>query len=140
MTFKTGTITDATIIAAPSSTKNKEKKRVPEMHKTRKGQQWYFGLKLDIGADSRSVLAHSAMVTPANVHDKHPLSNLLHGQERRMYGNSACTSQMELTPIHGKAPKARDFTNCRTKKAGGEVDQVERGNNRNKSKLTSSPP
>jgi len=81
MTFKTGTIVDATIIAAPSSTKNADKQRDPEMHQTRKGQQWYFGMKLHIGVDSQSGLAHSAVVTPANVHDKHPLPHLLHGQE-----------------------------------------------------------
>lgn len=65
----TGTIVDATIISAPSSTKNAEKARDPEMHQTRKGQQWYFGMKLHIGVDSQSGLAHSAVVTVANVHD-----------------------------------------------------------------------
>jgi transposase, IS5 family len=98
------TIVDATIIGAPSSTKNAEGARDPEMHQTKKGQQWYFGMKLRIGVDSRSGLAHSAVVTPANVHDKHPLPELLHGQERRVYGDSAYASQKEL--IHGKAPDA----------------------------------
>ncbi len=69
---KTGTIVDATIIGAPSSTKNADNARDPEMHQTRKGQQWYFGMKLHIGVDSQSGLAHSAVVTAANVHDKHP--------------------------------------------------------------------
>lgn len=132
MTLKTGTIVDATIIAAPSSTKNAEKKRDPEMHQTRKGQQWYFGMKLHIGVDSQSGLAHSAVVTPANVHDKHPLPDLLHGQEQRVYGDSAYASQKDL--IRSKAPKARDFTNCRTRKPGGEADEVKRDKNRNKSK------
>ena len=135
MTLKTGTIVDATIISAPSSTKNADKKRDPEMHQTRKGQQWYFGMKLHIGVDSQSGLAHSAVVTPANVHDKHPLPDLLHGQEQRVYGDSAYASQKDL--IHSKAPKAHDFTNCRTRKAGGEVDEVKRGKNRNKSKIRS---
>ncbi len=133
MTLKTGTIVDATIIAAPSSTKNADKKRDPEMHQTRKGQQWYFGMKLHIGVDSQSGLAHSAVVTPANVHDKHPLPDLLHGQEQRVYGDSAYASQKDL--IHSKSPQARDFTNCRTRKPGGEVDEVKRGKNRNKSKI-----
>jgi IS5 family transposase len=133
MTLKTGTIVDATIIAAPSSTKNAEKQRDPEMHQTRKGKQWYFGMKLHIGVDSQSGLAHSAVVTAANVHDKHPLPDLLHGQEERVYGDSAYASQKEL--IHGKAPKAKDFTNQRTRKAGGEVDEVKRSKNRNKSKI-----
>ena len=105
----TGTIVDATIIAAPSSTKNADKARDPDMHQTRKGQQWYFGMKLHIGVDSQSGLAHSAVVTAANVHDKHPLPNLLHGNERRVYGDSAYASQKAL--IASKAPKAKDFTN-----------------------------
>lgn len=133
MTLKTGTIVDATLIAAPSSTKNVGKKRDPEMHQTRKGQQWYFGMKLHIGVDSQSGLAHSAVVTPANVHDKHPLPELLHGHEQRVYGDSAYASQKDL--IHSKAPKARDFTNCRTRRAGGEIDEVKRRTNRNKSKI-----
>jgi transposase, IS5 family len=133
MKLKSGTIVDATIIGAPSSTKNQEKARDPEMHQTRKGQQWYFGMKLHIGVDSQSGLAHSAVLTPANVHDKHPLPQLLHGQERRVYGDSAYASQKAL--IHGKAPQARDFTNQRTRRAGGEVDEVQRGKNRNKSKI-----
>lgn len=68
---------DASIIGAPSSTKSANKARDPEMHQTRKGQQWYFGMKLHIGAGSQSGLAHSAVVTPANVHDKHPLETCL---------------------------------------------------------------
>ena len=71
MKVGTGTIVDATIIGAPSSTKNAENKRDPEMHQTRKGQQWYYGMKLHIGVDSKMGLAHSAVVTAANVHDKH---------------------------------------------------------------------
>jgi IS5 family transposase len=127
-----GTIVDATLIAAPSSTKNAEKQRDPEMHQTRKGQQWYFGMKLHIGVDSRSGLAHSAVVTAANVHDKHPLPDLLHGNERRVYGDSAYASQKAL--IGSKAPRAKDFTNQRARK-GGVVDEVERSKNRNKSKV-----
>jgi IS5 family transposase len=129
----TGTIVDATIIGAPSSTKNADKARDPEMHQTRKGQQWYFGMKLHIGVDSQSGLAHSAVVTAANIHDKHPLPDLLHGNEQRVYGDSAYASQKTL--IASKAPKARDFTNQRTRRAGGVVDEVERGKNRNKSKI-----
>lgn len=129
----TGTIVDATIIGAPSSTKNADKARDPEMHQTRKGQQWYFGMKLHIGVDSQSGLAHSAVVTAANIHDKHPLPDLLHGNEQRVYGDSAYASQKDL--ISSKAPNAKDFTNQRTRRAGGIVDEVERGKNRNKSKI-----
>jgi len=130
----TGTIVDATVIGAPSSTKNADKARDPEMHQTRKGKQWYFGMKLHIGVDSQSGLTHSAVVTAANVHDKHPLPDLLHGQEKRVYGDSAYASQKKL--IAGKAPKAKDFTNQRVKK-GGIVDEVVKGKNRNKSRIRS---
>ena len=132
MKVGTGTIVDATIIGAPSSTKNADNKRDPEMHQTRKGQQWYFGMKMHIGVDSRTGLAHSVVVTAANVHDKHPLPNLLHGNEQRVYGDSAYASQKEL--IVSKAPQAKDFTNQRVRK-GGEVDPVERAKTRNKSKV-----
>src|SRR5206468_9934509 len=125
----TGTIVDATIIGAPSSTKNADKQRDPQMHQTRKGQQWFFGMKLHIGVDSQSGLVHSAVVTAANVHDKHPLPDLLHGNERRVYGDSAYASQKDL--IQGKAPNALDFTNQRTRKAGCEVDEVKKAKNRN---------
>ena len=130
----TGTIVDATIIGAPSSTKNADKTRDPEMHQTRKGKQWYFGMKLHIGVDSQSGLTHSAIVTAANVHDKHPLPDLLHGQERRVYGDSAYASQKKL--IAGKAPRAKDFTNQRTRR-NGIVDEALKAKNRNKSRIRS---
>jgi transposase, IS5 family len=130
----TGTIVDATIIGAPSSTKNADKARDPEMHQTRKGQQWYFGMKLHIGVDSQSGLTHSAVVTAANVHDKHPLPDLLHGQERRVYGDSAYASQKKL--IEGKAPKAKDFTNQPTRR-NGIVNEALKAKNRNKSRIRS---
>ena len=128
----TGTIVDATIISAPSSTKNSGKARDPEMHQTRKGQQWYFGMKLHIGVDSQSGLAHSAVVTAANVHDKHPLPDLLHGNEQRVYGDSAYASQKEL--IHSKAAKAKDFTNQRSRR-NGVINEETRSKNRNKSRI-----
>jgi IS5 family transposase len=128
----TGTIVDATIIGAPSSTKNADRARDPQMHQTRKGQQWHFGMKLHIGVDSRSGLAHSAVVTAANVHDKHPLPDLLHGNEQRVYGDSAYASQKAL--IGSKAPRAKDFTNQRVRKRG-ELDEAERAKNRNKSRV-----
>lgn len=128
----TGTIVDATIIGAPSSTKNADKARDPDMHQTRKGQQWYFGMKLHVGVDSRTGLVHSAAVTAANVHDKHLLGDLLHGQEERVYGDSAYSSQKELIREH--APRAKDFTNQRVRK-GGDVDEDARRRNRSKSKV-----
>jgi transposase, IS5 family len=128
----TGTIVDATIIGAPSSTKNADKARDPEMHQTRKGQQWYFGMKMHIGVDSRTGLVHSAVVTAANVHDKHPLPELLHGNEQRVYGDSAYASQKAL--IQTKAPQARDFTNQRVRR-NGEIDEAQRSKNRSKSRV-----
>ena len=130
----TGTIVDATIISAPSSTKNTKGERDPEMHQTRKGKQWYFGMKMHIGVDSETGLAHSAVVTAANVHDKHPLPDLLHGAEKQVYGDSAYASQEEL--IHSKAPHAQDRTNRRVHPASPTVD-LERMVNRVKSRVRS---
>jgi transposase, IS5 family len=127
----TGTIVDATIIVAPGSTKNADKQRDPEMHQTRTGNPWCFGMKIHVGVDSRTGLAHSAMVTAAYVHDKHPLPDLLHGDEQRVYGDSADARQKAL--IASKAPKAKDFTNERVCK--GEIAEDRRAKNRNKSKV-----
>ena len=76
----TGTIVNATIISAPSSTKNAAKARDPEMRQTRKGNQWYFGMKAHFGVDSRSKLIHAVAATPANVADNRVLPELLHGR------------------------------------------------------------
>jgi len=127
-----GTIVDATIIAAPSSTQNAAKARDPEMHQTRKGQQWYFGMKLHIGADSQSKLIHSLKTTPANVHDATVLGDLLHGNETRVYGDQAYRGQQAV--IRSRAPNAKDFTNQRCRYRG-VVDDVERGKNRRKSRV-----
>ena len=86
----TGTIVDATILHAPSSTKNASGERDPEMHQTRKGRQWYFGLKAHIGVDSKEGTVHSVCTTAASVADKHMLPALLHGEEPR-YGAMAAT-------------------------------------------------
>ncbi len=77
-----GTLVDATIIEAPSSTKNKEQQRDPEMHQTKKGNQWHFGMKAHIGVDAKSGLTHSPVTTAANEHDLNQLGNLLHGEEQ----------------------------------------------------------
>ncbi len=127
-----GTIVDATIIAAPSSTKNEAKARDPEMHQTRKGQQWYFGMKLHIGVDSRLKLIHSLLTTAANVHDGTVLGKLLHGGESRVYGDQAYQGRQAVIRAH--APHAKDFTNRRYRYRG-VVDEVERGKNRTKSSV-----
>jgi IS5 family transposase len=130
----TGTIVDATIISAPSSTKNKKKERDPDMHQTRKGQQWYFGMKGHFGVDSRTKVIHAVVATPANVHDSVCLPDLLHGQETRVWGDSAYQGQSEV--IQAYAPKARDLTNRRYRYKG-VVDELERARNRVKSSVRS---
>ena len=134
MKVGTGTIVDATIISAPSSTKNKDKARDPEMHQTKKGNEWHFGMKMHIGVDSRTGLAHRAVVTAANVHDKHALADLLHGAEKQVYGDSAYASQQDL--IRSKAPEAADLTNQRVRPCSPTAD-LERIVNRAKSRVRS---
>ena len=86
--LRSGTIVDATIIAAPSSTKNASATRDPEMKQTRKGKNWYFGMKLHIGADKRGIV-HTVRATAASVADITQLPDLLHGQERELFGDQA---------------------------------------------------
>ena len=86
--LREGTIVDATLIAAPSSTKNKEGQRDPEMHQTKKGNQWHFGMKAHIGVDASSGLIHTLVTTPANDHDVTQAGNLLHGKEKSVFGDA----------------------------------------------------
>jgi IS5 family transposase len=97
--MKEGTIVDATIIAAPSSTKNKEKQRDPEMHQTKKGNQWYFGMKAHIGVDSKSGMIHTVEATAANEHDITCTSKLLHGKEKLVYADAGYTGVSERPEI-----------------------------------------
>ena len=87
--LRQGTIVDATIISAPSSTKNESGKRDPEMHQTKKGNQWHFGMKAHIGVDADSGLVHTVTGTAANVHDVTQANALLHGEETAAFGDSA---------------------------------------------------
>ena len=112
MRLSEGTIVDATIINAPSSTKNREKKRDPDMHSTKKGNQFYFGMKIHVGVDRDTKLVHSLVTTPANVHDSNPVGELLHGGESGVWGDSAYMGKTE--EINGKAPGAADNTNRRS--------------------------
>ena len=89
--LREGTLVDATLIAAPPSTKNKEKKRDPEMHQTKKGNQWYFGMKAHIGADRDSKLVHTVVVTAANVADITKTAELLHGAEKQVHADAGYT-------------------------------------------------
>ncbi len=86
--MREGTIVDATIMAAPSSTKNARKERDPEMHQVKKGNQWHFGMKAHIGADADSGLVHTVRGTSGNVHDVVEGSALLHGEETLAYGDA----------------------------------------------------
>ena len=89
--LKRGTIVDSTLIAAPSSTKNKDKKRDPDAHSVKKGTQWHFGYKAHIGADKNTGIVHHVKVTAANVHDVTVVSDLLYGEEETVHGDSGYT-------------------------------------------------
>lgn len=97
--LREGTIVDATIISAPSSTKNASGERDPEMHQTRKGQQWYFGMKAHIGVDESLGLIHSLEVTPANTSDLNVADKLLHGAEKNVWGDAGYRG-IEKRPEH----------------------------------------
>ncbi len=99
LSLRQGTIVDATLINAPSSTKNKEGKRDPEMHQTKKGQQYYFGMKAHIGVDAESGLVHSVVGTAANVADISQVDKLLHGEENKV-GADAGYNGVEKRPEH----------------------------------------
>ena len=136
MRLSGGTIVDATLIAAPPSTKNQHKARDPEMHQTKKGKDWHFGMKLHIGADSKTGLVHSASVTAANVHDSHEVPNLLHGKETRFYGDSAYRGKAQRERLRELAPQAKDFTNKRAYK-NRPLTEADKATNRRKSSVRS---
>jgi IS5 family transposase len=110
--LRAGTIVDATIISAPSSTKNHDKTRDREMKQTKKGNQWYFGMKAHVGTDTGRGLAHSIVVTDAAVHDSRVMDDLLHGDEKSVYGDKAYSSKEKK-----EAYEARGITWCVHKKA-----------------------
>ena len=102
LSLRGGTIVDATIIAAPSSTKNGDGRRDPEMHQTRKGNQWYFGMKAHIGVDDESGLVHHVECTAANASDVTVAHRLLHGQEETVCGDSGYTGLDKREEMQGK--------------------------------------
>jgi len=130
----TGTIADATIIQAPSSTKNESRRHDPEMHQTKKGNQWYFGMKAHIGVDSKQGIVHSVCSTAASVSDVHMLPDLLHGDETKVWGDAGYQGQTEA--IHQAAPGAQDMTSRRVKTKAG-VDEAEKRRNRTKARVRS---
>jgi IS5 family transposase len=130
----TGTIVDATIIHAPCSTKNREQKRDPEMHQTKKGKQWYFGMKAHVGVDSQTKLIHSVVATAANVADSVVLPELLHGEETKVWGDQAYRGQTEA--IREAAPEAQDMTH-KQYRYKDRIDEIEQAKNRTKSRVRS---
>ena len=129
-----GTIVDATIVHAPSSTKNASGQRDPEMHQTRKGNQWYFGMKAHVGVDSKQGVVHSVCSTAASVADKHMLPDLLHGEESKVWGDAAYQGQAKA--IRRAAPRAKDLTSRRTRYSQF-IDEVQRRKNRTKARVRS---
>jgi IS5 family transposase len=100
--LRQGTVVDATLIAAPSSTKNRTRSRDPEMHQTRKGNQWYFGMKAHIGVDADSGLVHTVVGTAANVSDVTQASQLLHGEERDVFADAGYQGVDKRKEVQGK--------------------------------------
>ncbi|RXV57757.1 IS5/IS1182 family transposase, partial [Roseovarius sp. A46] len=118
MTLRSGTLVDATIIDAPSSTKNKAKARDPEMSSTKKGNDWYFGMKAHVGVDAESGTVHSLEATTAKVHDSRVWDELLHGDETSVWADkgyvsaereAAFTGPGKVWGVMRKAPKGSDL-------------------------------
>ena len=118
--ISTGTVVDATIIAAPSSTKNSTGDRDPEMHQTREGNQWYFGAKAHIGVDSKEAIVRSVCTSAAAVSDVHMLPDLLHGAEKKVWGDAGYQSRTEA--IQPAAPEAQDMTSRRRSRTCGHPE------------------
>ena len=116
----------------PSSTKNQSGERDPEMHQTRKGKQWYFGAKAHIGVDSKETVVHSVCTSAASVADVHLLPDLLHGEERKVWGDAAYQGQGGA--IRQAAPQAQDMTSRRTKYKN-DVDEAAKRKNTTKARV-----
>ena len=129
--LKAGTVVDATLIAAPSSTKNKSGERDPEMHQTQKGNQWYFGMKAHIGVDADSGLVHTVIGTAANVNDVTQGHALLHGEEVDVFadaGYQGATKRAEATGVDwhiAMRPGKRRALDKETK-LGAMLDKIEK--------------
>ena len=133
--LKKGTIVDSTIIAAPSSTKNREKKRDPEARQTKKGNAWHFGYKAHIGVDKKTGLVHHVEVTSANVHDVTVVPHLLSGEETEVYGDSgylgaikredAVTRNKQGKRIRYKINRRPSQSQNHSKRSGGQIKRRE---------------
>jgi IS5 family transposase len=130
--LSTGTIVDATLIAAPSSTKNAKGERDPEMKQSRKGNQWYFGMKAHLGVDAKTKLIHHVAATSGAVSDGKMLGSLLHGKETAVWGDSAYTGYTQVIEQH--APWAHDLTQRRGR-GYKYLSQMQRAINRERSRV-----
>jgi IS5 family transposase len=130
--LREGTIVDATIINAPSSTKNLNNSRDKEMKQTKKGNQWYFGMKTHAGTDSERGLAHSIVVTDASVHDSQVMDELVNGEERAVYGDKAYVSELKKVEY-----EARGIHWCVNRKAsrGHQLSQEDEDYNHRQSQI-----
>ena len=127
--LKRGSIVDATIIAAPSSTKNAEGERDPEMHQTKKGNQWHFGMKAHIAVDADSGLVHTVTTTAANEADVEQVADLLHGKEQQVWADSGyrgAQSRVERDVQWHIAARPSDIAKLPEGKAKARVQQRER--------------
>jgi len=126
--MREGTIVDATIIAAPSSTKNAAKQRDPQMHQTKKGNMWHFGMKAHIGADAESGLVHTLIGTAANVADIACAQQLLHGEEKASYADAGYTGIEKREEAVGETAKRTWYVALKRgkikKMAEGEIKEV----------------
>ncbi len=121
--LKSGTIVDATIIEAPPSTKNEDKARDPEMHQTRKGKDWHFGMKLHVGTTKQG-LVHSLVTGPANEADISRIDDLLHGQERELYGDQAYWSEEHRQHVEQAGIRYRVNRRARFKRPLSERERL----------------
>jgi len=129
--LKSGTIVDATIIEAPPSTKNAEQARDPEMHQTRKGKDWHFGMKAHVGTDRRGIV-HSLTTTAANVSDISQMPQLLRGQEREVFGDQAYWSESHR---QGALKRGIRYRINRRPNHGHALSRTERAINRQRSAI-----
>lgn len=129
LSMKRGTVVDATLIAAPSSTKNEDKKRDPEMTQTRKGNQWYFGMKAHIGVDAESGLVHTVECTTAKVADITMLETCLHGEEEIVLGDRGY-HKLNRTLDHFEKEGDLSVLTPSKKPAGGELNAEQKAFNR----------
>jgi IS5 family transposase len=127
-----GTITDATIIHAAGSTKNRDRSRDSEMGSTKKGNQWHFGMKAHVGADSRSGLVHSLVTTTASVHDSQVFDDLLHGEEKEVFGDKAYADNARRAEFRQRGVRWRV---CAKARRGRELSEREQSWNRSRNRI-----